>query len=162
MTRYSIRSAPESDAGALLGKLERFLQRKSQKLTSQRRTLLEKIVAMDKTHFTADDLVAEFFDQRPRVSKATVYRSLNVMVEAGILEEHQFGEQYKVYELAEGRPHHDHLICTSCNRILEFFSAEMEDLQNKVAKSHGFHPSHHSQEIFGICQECWSRGIRQS
>ena len=160
MARYSIRSAPEGGMRALLDKLERYLQRKSQKLTSQRRTLLEKIVAMDKTHFTADDLVAEFFDERPRVSKATIYRSLGVMVEAGILEEHQFGESYKVYELSEGRPHHDHLICTSCNKILEFFSEEMEALQEKVAKKHGFHPTHHSQEIFGLCSECWGKGVR--
>jgi Fur family ferric uptake transcriptional regulator len=144
----------------LLDKLEHYLQRKSQKLTSQRRSLLEKIVGMAKTHFTADDLVAEFFDERPRVSKATIYRSLGVMVEAGILEEHQFGESYKVYELSEGRPHHDHLICTNCNKILEFFSEEMEELQEKVAKKNGFHPSHHSQEIFGICSECWGKGIR--
>jgi Fur family ferric uptake transcriptional regulator len=80
----------------LLDKLEHYLQRKSQKLTSQRRSLLEKIVGMAKTHFTADDLVAEFFDERPRVSKATIYRSLGVMVEAGILEEHQFGESWIV------------------------------------------------------------------
>lgn len=160
MARSSIRSSPAGGYSALVDKLERFLQRKSQKLTSQRRTLLEKIIAMAKTHFTADDLVAEFIGTQPRVSKATIYRSLGVMVEAGILEEHQFGESYKVYELSEGRPHHDHLICTSCGKIIEFFSAEMEDLQDKVAKKHGFHPTHHSQEIFGICQDCRAKGAR--
>jgi Fur family ferric uptake transcriptional regulator len=160
MARSSIRTSPAGGLDALLTKLEHFLRRKSQKLTSQRRALLEKILAMDKTHFTADDLVAEFIDSRPRVSKATIYRSLGVMVEAGILEEHQFGESYKVYELSEGRPHHDHLICTNCNKILEFYSEEMEELQEKVAKRNGFHPTHHSQEIFGICSECWGKGIR--
>ncbi|MBK8206935.1 MAG: transcriptional repressor [Planctomycetes bacterium] len=160
MARSSIRSAPSGGAGALLEKLERYLQRKSQKLTSQRRSLVQKIVEMAKTHFTADDLVAEFFDARPRVSKATIYRSLSVMVEAGILEEHQFGNSYKVYELSEGRPHHDHLICTHCGKILEFFNAEMEELQEKVAKKHGFHATHHSQKIFGVCQQCWALGVR--
>lgn len=160
MARTSIRTSPTGGLDALLTKLELFLRRKSQKLTAQRRALLEKIMEMDKTHFTADDLVAEFIDSRPRVSKATIYRSLGVMVEAGILEEHQFGESYKVYELSEGRPHHDHLICTSCGKIIEFFSAEMEDLQDKVAKKHGFHPTHHSQEIFGICQDCRGKGGR--
>jgi Fur family transcriptional regulator, ferric uptake regulator len=160
MARSSIRSSPAGGISALVEKLERFLQRKSQKLTSQRRALLEKIVEMDKTHFTADDLVAEFIGSEPRISKATIYRSLGVMVEAGILEEHQFGDNFKVYELAEGRPHHDHLICTACGKIIEFFSAEMEELQDKVAKQHGFHPTHHSQKIFGICQSCWSSGTR--
>lgn len=160
MAKSTIRSAPEGGVYELTKKLERYLQRKSQKLTSQRRTLLEKIVEMHKTHFTADDLVLEFINNRPRVSKATIYRSLGVMVEAGILEEHQFGDSYKVYELSEGRPHHDHLICTNCQKIIEFFSEEMEDLQDKVAKKHGFHPTHHSQKIFGICQQCWGKGAR--
>ena len=159
MARSTIRKA---DIGieSLLGKLEHFLQRKAHKLTSQRRQLLEKILEMDKTHFTADDLVDEFRDQRPRVSKATVYRTLSVLVEAGILEEHNFGENHKVYELSEGRPHHDHLICTSCGKIIEFFNADMEKLQDKVATQHGFHPTHHSQKIYGICADCWKAGGR--
>src|SRR5687768_6109290 len=101
MARSTIRKAA-IDIEALLEKLERFLQKKSLKLTSQRRQLLEKVLEMDKTHFTADDLVDQFRDQRPRVSKATVYRTLLVLVESGILEEHQFGEIHKVYELHEG------------------------------------------------------------
>ena len=160
MARSTIRKAPEIDIDGLLGKFETFLQKKSLKLTSQRRQILEKILEMDKTHFTADDLVNQFRNQRPRVSKATVYRSLSVMVEADILEEHQFGDSYKVYELSEGRPHHDHLICTSCGKILEFFNADMEKLQDKVASSNGFHPTHHSQKIFGICAACWGKGVR--
>jgi Fur family ferric uptake transcriptional regulator len=159
MARSTIRKAA-IDIEALLEKLERFLQKNSLKLTSQRRQLLEKVLEMDKTHFTADDLVDQFRDQRPRVSKATVYRTLLVLVESGILEEHQFGENYKVYELHEGRQHHDHLICTSCGKILEFFNASMEQLQDKVSDEYGFHPTHHSQKIYGICATCWGKGER--
>lgn len=157
MARSTVRKS-EVDVDSLLEKLERFLQKKALKLTNQRRQLLEKIIEMDKTHFTADDLVDEFRDQRPRVSKATVYRTLSVLVEAGILEEHNFGETHKVYEVSEGRPHHDHLICTNCSKITEFFSAEMEKLQDRVAAEHGFHPTHHSQKIYGICASCWGKG----
>lgn len=160
MARSPIRKAPDIDLDGLLDKFEAFLQKKALKLTSQRRQILEKILDMDKTHFTADDLVDEFRDSRPRVSKATVYRALSVLVESDILEEHQFGEVHKVYELSEGRPHHDHLICDQCGRIIEFFSAEMEKLQDKVAKKKGFHPTHHSQKIYGICRECWGEGVR--
>lgn len=160
MARSSIRKTPDLNLDALLDKFEAYLQKKSLKLTSQRRKILEKILEMDKTHFTADDLVDEFRDERPRVSKATVYRTLSVLVEPGILEEHQFGDSHKVYELSEGRPHHDHLICTNCNKILEFYNEAMEKLQDQVAQKHGFHPTHHSQKIYGICQACWSNGIR--
>lgn len=160
MARSSIRKTPDLDLDGLLSKFEVYLQKKSLKLTNQRRKILEKILEMDKTHFTADDLVDEFRNERPRVSKATVYRTLSVLVEPGILEEHQFGDSQKVYELSEGRPHHDHLICTSCGKILEFFNEAMEELQDKVAKGHGFHPTHHSQKIYGICQTCWGKGVR--
>lgn len=160
MARSPIRKAPSIDLEGLLDKFEAYLQRKSLKLTTQRRQILEKILNMDKTHFTADDLVDEFRDARPRISKATVYRTLGVMTEADIVEEHQFGDNHKVYELSEGRPHHDHLICDNCGKILEFFSADMERLQDKVAQKKGFHPTHHSQKIFGVCAECWSKGVR--
>jgi Fur family transcriptional regulator, ferric uptake regulator len=156
MARLSTRKG-SIEVDALVEKLERFLQKKALKLTSQRRQLLEKIIEMDKTHFTADDLVDEFRDQRPRVSKATVYRTLSVLVEAGILEEHNFGENHRVYEVSEGRPHHDHLICTSCGKIIEFFNADMEGLQDKVANEYGFHPTHHSQKIYGVCASCWKK-----
>lgn len=160
MARPTIRKAPTIDIDGLLGKLEKFLQKRSLKLTNQRRQLLEKILDMENTHFTADDLVDQFRDQRPRVSKATVYRTLSVLVESGILEEHQFGENHKVYELSEGRAHHDHLICTNCGTIIEFFNPEMEKLQDKVAVNHAFHATHHSQKIFGICAVCWGQGVR--
>lgn len=145
-----------SDLDGMLTTFEAFLRKKGLKLTSQRAQILEKIIDMDKVHFTADDLLEQFFDQRPRVSKATIYRALSVMVEAGLLEEHQFGDQHKVYELAEGRDHHDHLICTECGTILEFFSEEMEALQEKIAKRKGFKATHHSQKIYGVCKSCRS------
>lgn len=157
MAKTALRKSPDVAISELLDKFEAFLQKKQLKLTSQRRQILEKILEMDKTHFTADDLVDQFRNERPRVSKATVYRTLSVLVEPGILEEHQFGESQKVYELSEGRPHHDHLICTSCHKIIEFVSDAMEKLQDRVAADHGFKPTHHSQKIFGICKDCQSR-----
>lgn len=160
MARTKPKKKPHADLDDILSKLERFLQRKSQKLTTQRRQIIEKIIEMDKTHFTADDLVDEFRDSRPRVSKATVYRALGVLTEADIVEEHYFGDAFKVFELAEGRDHHDHFMCTSCGKIIEFFSERMEKLQEKVAEEHDFHPTHHSQKIFGICKACWDDGKR--
>jgi Fur family ferric uptake transcriptional regulator len=157
MAKTALRKSPDVAISELLDKFEAFLQKKQLKLTSQRRQILEKILEMDKTHFTADDLVDQFRNERPRVSKATVYRTLSVLVEPGILEEHQFGESQKVYELSEGRPHHDHLICTNCHKIIEFVSDAMEKLQDRVAADHGFKPTHHSQKIFGICKDCQSR-----
>lgn len=152
--------AAKAETNLLLDKFDSFLQRKSLKLTAQRRRIVEHILGMEKTHFGADDLVDQFRDDKPRVSKATVYRALGVLVEAGILEQHDFGESHKVFELSEGRDHHDHLMCTKCAKIIEFHSEEMEGLQDKVAAGLGFHPTHHSQKIFGICKDCWKQGLR--
>jgi Fur family ferric uptake transcriptional regulator len=154
------KAAKEPDSTDLLDKLDGFLQRKSLKLTSQRRRIVEHILDMPKTHFAADDLVDQFRDETPRVSKATVYRALAVLVEAGILEQHDFGESHKVFEVSEGREHHDHLMCTSCHKIIEFHNDEMEALQEKIAEGLGFHPTHHSQNIYGICKDCWRQGAR--
>ncbi|MBE7490593.1 MAG: transcriptional repressor [Planctomycetes bacterium] len=152
--------AAKTDTKGLLDKFDSFLQRKSLKLTAQRRRIVEQILGMEKTHFGADDLLDQFRDERPRVSKATIYRALGVLVEAGILEQHDFGESHRLFELSEGRDHHDHLMCTRCGTIIEFHSEEMEALQDKVAARLGFHPTHHSQKIFGICKDCWKQGKR--
>lgn len=154
------KAAKEPGSTDLLDKLDGFLQRKSLKLTSQRRRIVEHILDMPKTHFAADDLVDQFRDEKPRVSKATVYRALAVLVEAGILEQHDFGESHKVFEVSEGREHHDHLMCTNCHKIIEFHNDEMEALQEKIAEGLGFHPTHHSQNIYGICKDCWRQGAR--
>lgn len=147
------------DVGILLEKFESYLQHKTLKLTSQRRQILAKIVGMQ-THFTADDLVDAFRSERPRVSKATCYRTLSLLTDARIVEEHNFGEAYRVYEVTEGREHHDHLCCTDCGRIIEFASEAMELLQDKIARGLKFHPRYHSQNIYGICRECWAGGAR--
>ncbi|MCC6573079.1 MAG: transcriptional repressor [Planctomycetes bacterium] len=147
------KSAPGLSA-RLIDKFDAFLATKTLKLTSQRREIIEKILAMPR-HFTADDLVDSFVGQRPRVSKATIYRTLGLLHEAAVLEEHNFGEAHKLYEITEGREHHDHLSCTRCHKIIEFFSEEMEAMQDRIAAKLGFHPTHHSQKIYGLCRECW-------
>lgn len=150
----SVADSLPADIERLLDKFDKFLATKSLKLTNQRREIIEKILAMPR-HFTADDLVDSFVGQRPRVSKATIYRTLSLLHEAEIIEEHNFGEAHKLYEISEGREHHDHLSCTRCHKIIEFFSEEMEALQDRIAAKLGFHPTHHSQKIYGLCRECW-------
>ncbi|KAA0210659.1 transcriptional repressor [bacterium] len=150
---------PQASADAILDKLDAFLRTKQLKLTSQRRQIVEKMLEMPR-HFTADDLVDSFVGQRPRVSKATVYRTLSLLSEGEILEQHDFGEGHRLFELALGRSHHDHLCCTKCGKIIEFFSEEMENLQDKIAHKLGFHPTSHSQKIYGTCRECWRESKR--
>ncbi len=129
-----------------------FLEKKDLKLTSQRRTILHQ--AMREGHFSAEDLLEFSKKEDPTVSKATVYRTLALLKESNILEEQDFGEGKKLYERAEGRKHHDHLICIKCGRIIEFENEAIEHLQDAQAKKSRFKIVYHSLKIFGFCQDC--------
>jgi Fur family ferric uptake transcriptional regulator len=87
------------------------------------------------------------------VGIATVYRTLALLEEAGFVTSISFGKQGKKYELGL-KAHHDHLICTKCGKIVEFFDKAIERRQEAIAKSSGFEMTDHSLKIFGICPQC--------
>lgn len=129
-----------------------FLEKKDLKLTSQRRTILQQ--AMRDGHFSAEDLLKYSKKADPTVSKATVYRTLTLLKESSVLEEQDFGDGKKLYERAQGRKHHDHLICIRCGSIIEFENEAIETLQNSEAKKQNFKIVYHSLKLFGFCKEC--------
>lgn len=125
------------------------------KLTRPRELIVQKILAT-KTgeHFSADKLWEELRKKDRRVSKATVYRTLHLLVQKKVVEEHDFGRGEKYYERMLERPHHDHLICIHCGRIMEFENPEVERLQEEIAKREGFVIAYHSHKLFGACSRC--------
>lgn len=129
---------------------EAYLKEKNLKITSQRLLVAQKIFSTH-NHFTAEGLLDEFKDQRDLISKATIYRIISIMVEAGLLQEHDFGKDYKYYEHIIGHEHHDHIICIQCGRIVEFLDKNIEDLQKEAAESNGFRITGHSLNIYGSC-----------
>lgn len=88
------------------------------------------------------------------VGFATVYRTMRLLEEAGLAQSRDFGSKTTLYEPSHGRPHHDHLVCERCGRIVEFVNDDIEKLQNKVAKDHGFELRRHRLELFGLCKTC--------
>lgn len=129
-----------------------FLEKKELKLTSQRRTILKQ--ATRGGHVSAEELLDRCKKEDPTISKATVYRTLSLLKEGKIVEEHDFGDGKRLYERAEGRKHHDHLICIGCGRILEFENDPIERLQETEAKKHQFKVVYHSLKLFGFCKSC--------
>ena len=129
---------------------QEYLKKSGLKITSQRLLVADKIFEIHH-HFTAESLMDELKDKRDEISKATIYRILAIMVEAGLLAEHNFGKDYKFYEHIIGHKHHDHIICTDCHRIVEFFDEKIENLQEQAAQSNGFIVEGHSLNIFGKC-----------
>ena len=130
-----------------------FLEKRDLKLTSQRRTILHRAIQA-RGHFSAEQLLDFSKKQDQTISKATVYRTLALLKESGVLEEQDFGDGKKLYERAQGRNHHDHLICIRCGRIIEFENTPIEKLQDAEARRHQFKIVYHSLKLFGFCKNC--------
>jgi Fur family ferric uptake transcriptional regulator len=122
------------------------------KVTTQRILILD-VVRKGPSHFTAQDVFESVSEKNPAVGFATVYRFLRTLSEQGFVTEVRMGGMPARYEWAAKR-HHDHLTCTSCGTINEFENAEIERLQEKVAKEFGFVLNEHILELYGICPDC--------
>ena len=105
-------------------------------------------------HFNADDLWMKAHKKDERVSKATVYRTLQLLTQSKLIEPRDFEQGRLYYEQMVGHHHHDHLICLECGKITEFENAEIEALQESVAEKYGFTISSHSHKMYGVCSSC--------
>ncbi|MBI5116077.1 transcriptional repressor [Candidatus Poribacteria bacterium] len=130
-----------------------FLAEKRLKLTPQRRAILDTVFETHR-HFDADELVEIIRHKEKRISRATVYRTLDLLVKAGLVTAMELGEARKVYEHVIGHKHHDHLICMKCGRAIEFDDGFIELLQQKVCDRLNFEAQTHSLRIFGRCESC--------
>ena len=116
-------------------------------------TLLGKINA----HPDADELYFELRKTEDNVSRATVYRVLDALVENSIVRKLEFGDGRARYEMRTSASHHDHLICIDCGKVEEFFNEEIESLQVSIAKKFDFKLERHVHQLFGICQDCLNK-----
>lgn len=106
-------------------------------------------------HISVEELLRKVRDIEPRVSQATVYRTMKLLHQSGLAEERRFNDGFLRYEPKDvNAAHHDHLICTGCGKIIEFVSDEIESLQDRVAKAHDFSVTHHRMELYGLCALC--------
>jgi Fur family ferric uptake transcriptional regulator len=125
---------------------------KPQRFTDQQRELLAHVFARH-SHFDAEELIEQLRDAKKHVSRATVYRTLAKLVDAGLLRRIELGDR-TVYDHDYGYPAHDHLVCGQCHSMTEFQSAELEELLEKVAALNQFRAAGHTLVIRGICAAC--------
>jgi Fur family ferric uptake transcriptional regulator len=152
-----IRGAPGNRADPK-GHWRAYLERKGLKTTQQREAIVDAFLRTS-GHVALEDLLSSARRKYPRVGLATVYRTVKLLEEAGIAAARHFGPGQTLYEVAEGRAHHDHLICDSCGFITEFENDEIEALQDSAAERLGFNVLRHRHELFGLCEK--ARGIPQ-
>jgi Fur family ferric uptake transcriptional regulator len=138
-----------------LARFEKFLAARDLRLTPERAAIVEAALAM-RGHFPIEQLVAELRRRGIRGSKATVYRVLPFLTEAGILQPADLSSDTRRYEAAFGREHHDHLVCSGCGAIVEFEYEAFEVLQREVAARHGFELESHVHQLVGRCLACRS------
>lgn len=137
---------------------ERFLAKKSLRLTDARAAIVQ--AALERTgHYPIDDLIGDLKARGIRGSKATVYRTLPLLVEAGIVRAAIVAGDSRSYETTFGRSHHDHLVCARCSRVVEFEFEAFEILQREVAGRYGFRLDAHHHELVGTCPECLAHEV---
>ena len=129
------------------------LQRAGLRRTGQRDLILETFLRTEE-HLTSEDLYRLVQREDPTVGHTTVYRTLKLLTDAGLAREVRFGDNKTYYEHHYNHEHHDHMICTACGRVIEFYSAEIEALQDQMADNFGFLPTHHSLRLWGLCSDC--------
>jgi Fur family ferric uptake transcriptional regulator len=151
-------TAARADWPSVETHLEAFaahLQRKGLRMTPEREAVVRWVAAAS-GHFGPDEIVTQLL--RKRVSRATIYRTLDLMREAGLVQRLELGSLGVRYERELGRAHHDHLACLACGRLIEFVSPDIERLQDEVCRAHEFTPVRHLHRIMGHCRACREKG----
>jgi Fur family ferric uptake transcriptional regulator len=138
----------------LLLKFKQILKLNKLKFTSQREIVLYTLYN-NIQHFTSEELYLLIKKEYPELSIgiATVYRTLTLLEDNDIVSSISLGIQGKKYEIAN-KPHHDHIICEVCSRIVEFENKEIEELQHTIATENGFKLTTHLMQLYGICEAC--------
>ena len=139
-------------------KLSAYLTKNRLKSTNQRDAIVEAFLHMNGKHVTIEELLSAVRKKNAAIGYATVYRTLMLLVDAGIASQRHFQEGQSLFELASA-DHHDHLICTHCNRIIEFENESIEKLQGKVASQFKFVLTGHRMELYGTCEGMKAKGI---
>ncbi len=138
-----------------------YSERRGLKRSRQRERIAEAFFGMP-GHVSVEEVAGRVRQQDPRVSLATVYRTMKLLSESGLATARQFGDGQTRYEAAAGKSHHDHLICTVCGQIVEFADDQIEALQALVARRHGFAVERHKLELYGRCARCQAPRSRRS
>lgn len=133
--------------------LDGYLARKQLKQTKQRKLIVSRFLTM-KTHVDAEELYESIRKEGFNIGLATIYRTLNLLRDAGLVEQNSFADGRAVFEISKPGGHHDHLVCTKCGRVIEFENEEIEKLQRAVALSHNFLLTSHRLDLYGLCEGC--------
>ena len=145
-------TALEDTIKEVLQRFSTHLERTNQRKTPERFAILEEIYRRT-DHFDAEALYIHMKTQSYRVSRATVYNTLELLVNCNLVTRHQFGSNLARYERAHGRRQHDHIICTNCGKVLEFCDPRIQQIKDMMGELMNFNVESHSLNLYGTCKD---------
>lgn len=128
-----------------------FLKKKKMKITSQRKAIIEIFLELG-GHVSVEDIFYELRKRKKNIGLATIYRTLSMLKEAGLVSERDFRDGRRRFEIVS--EHHDHIICQKCGKVVEFKDETIEKIQEEISKRLGFVLISHRHELIGICEDC--------
>ena len=134
-----------------------YLRQHNLPVTQQRLAIAGVVFASDR-HLSVEDVAHDIVAQGENAGTATIYRTLDLLVQSGLVVERDFGEGFRRFEPSRGIPHHEHLLCTVCGRVEEFRDERLERMTTIIAESHGYSRQRHRLVIYGVCAECQRSG----
>jgi Fur family ferric uptake transcriptional regulator len=147
------------DVSPSLRLFRRYLKEQGLPVTKQRESIAQ-VVFSSAAHLSVDEVEVRLREEGAKIGKATIYRTLDLLVRARLVVEHDFGEGFKRYEHRFGQESvNEHLICLECGKVLGFQSWEVEEVKASITQKHGFRPTRHKLEIYGLCRECQEAGV---
>ena len=134
-----------------------YLEKKSHRKTSERYAILDEIYSINE-HFDVDSLYTHLKKRKHHVSRATVYNTIELLLDSNLITRHQFGKNLARFEKSYSYKQHDHLICENCEHIFEFCDPRVQQIQSMIGGLLHFNVTHHALHLFGKCNELEQKG----
>ena len=129
------------------------LKKENFRITKQRNEIL-KLIISNKAHVDADNILQTLKRKNIHVSRATIYRTLDILVQNSLVDRIDFGDGRARYEIKAGQSHHDHLICIKCGKVVEFINPSLTTTPKSVCDEYGFKYLNHFLQVYGTCPKC--------
>lgn len=146
------------EGAVLLERFRRYLRDHRQPVTRQRDRVAEVLLSSD-DHLSVGQIRSQLRAEGEPVGLATIYRTLDLLVQSGLVRAHDFGQGYRRFEPMPEQAHHEHLICVRCGKVEEFAHERLERMLPIIADEYGFQPERHRVEIYGVCRDCQRKGL---
>ncbi len=131
----------------------KFLKERGRRFTKERSVILQETLSFN-GHFDPETLYLQIRETGLKASRASVYRTLSLLCDCGLVDRVRKSEHGTIYEQTFGHKHHDHMLCIQCGKVIEFYSEELERLQENICRRRGFRGAGHTLEIRGYCKKC--------